>query len=79
MIPKLLKSVEFKRSKIHIPIDFPIDREVDFFLYEITRYVNNTLRNNTYNLYEITRYVLEMTHISNKKEYLLDENLMFYN
>ena len=30
-------------------------------------------------LCEITRYVQEMTHISNKKEYLLDENLMFYN
>ena len=30
MIPKLLKSVEFKGSKIHIPIEIPIDFPIDF-------------------------------------------------
>ena len=30
MIPKLLKSVEFKRSKIHIPIEIPIDFPISY-------------------------------------------------
>ena len=30
MIPKLLKSVEFKRSKIHILIEIPIDFPIDY-------------------------------------------------